>query len=254
MFVLGNGSRASSTGTGPKKLVSRIAKPSDDLKPKTKSGTSDSRITRGDNIKPPSHSAGERGPLDPYSFKLSTQDAQTLLQSADGMRRNSTPGLGDFPDKEGNQRNVAFDNKYQFNNGEKNPSDGKLDFAEQELAVNQLIFDKDEGSHVQVTDPITDDNAKNAANFIASVHTDRFNLDENEDEKDGIVAGELKPGLDTDNDNAFTKVDIALVATFDGNADEITTRDFEKAAMREKSPMSEASETLSKIEVAQPQD
>lgn len=232
----------------PKKLLSTIPKASS-----TKSVSTPNSSTSPNSVKAQSTKQAKPKTPSGTEFKLTTDDAQSLLKSADGMQPYTDQGSTwePYPQREANstQNGIAFNDRFEFQDGIKTETDEKLSFAEKNLAAEQLTWDATLGSESKSVDnPISPENAKNGQTFLSSIFWNHDNT------AGGNAAGTMRSGLDADNDNEFTKVDIAMVATYDGNAEDVTSTDFDQAAMREKSPMTEASETLSKIEVAPPQD
>ncbi len=152
-------------------------------------------------------------------FSMSRQHAENLFNSADGMQQNRNPDWAGFPQRTQNEWGVGFDQNYNFLAGEKRP-DGVLSFEEKGMAQQQLTWDSipDGGPAYNDTgvnsNPISPEGIAPAREFLGNL----FNGE-----------GQLRPGIDSDGDGQFTMKDLIALAGRDGDASNITSRDFDKA-------------------------
>lgn len=170
-------------------------------------------------------------------FRLSLQEAQTLMNSADGMQPYANADWKTFPQRSENTWGIGFSDSYEFTAGIKGQQDGVLSFEEKNLAAQQLTWDRTEGPNYHNnpsadstakagnnpnSNPISASKAKNAQNFLGQVFWSMPGVGPSEQ------PGMIRQGLDRDNDGQFTMNDVQALARLDGDPD-LTEKDFDKA-------------------------
>ncbi|MGE0201703.1 MAG: hypothetical protein AB7P76_12135 [Candidatus Melainabacteria bacterium] len=174
------------------------------------------------------------------SFSLRLDEAKKLLDSTDGMQANEVPDWVQFPQRVpdrfgGNEWGVGFAEDFTFTSAVGGPKDGALSLAEKNMALHQLAYDKLPEARswndtaVNAT-PISQEKIQQASNFLGQIF---WNNDaRNPDTKQLIHRqGDIRGGLDVVNDQQFTEADLTVIAALDGDASNVTSTDFDIAAM-----------------------
>lgn len=159
-------------------------------------------------------------------FNLSVSEAGNLVNSAYGMKPYSpSTGWGTFPERNADQWGIAFRPNLTINEDtfvkSKTPAANMPDstvginYKEKGLAAQQLTWD------MQTTnDPSLKEKLANASSFINQLFWGQIGADKE---------GQIREGLDTNNNGIFDKQDIKRIATLDGDSSNISNRDFDIA-------------------------
>jgi len=178
---------------------------------------------------------------------ISTEDAKKLIDGADGLVENSNPDWKSYPQRDAKNPkdawDVGFDKNYQLKDGKKGTkaedTDHALNFKEKQFAAEQLKYDnskmaRDYNKNGQAKNsstinknPISIDQANKAGTFLGNLF---WNEDvKSENPKLAKTKGTLKEGLDTNNDNIFSKDELNTLAARDGDASSVSQKDFDLA-------------------------
>ncbi len=161
-----------------------------------------------------------------YAFNLSLGDAKAVLKTSDGLQEN--PSAKGYPLQSQNEWGVGFDDTFEMRNSDKSPQDGALSFEEKNLASQQLAYDREDAARewndaAANPSPISVEQSRQAQNFVNSVF---YNYDQS---SIAGAKGDIREGLDRDQDGKFTNADLVQLAALDGDASTVTSRDFETA-------------------------
>lgn len=169
--------------------------------------------------------------LESTSFNLNLGQVQKIIEAGDGWIDTDGDGWGN---RTLNEWGTAFDNQLNLIAKAEGQRNGGLDFQEKKYLAVQFNYDAMEQPRGEWLDrnvngdPISRELAENADHFVESIFW-------NESNTQGLTSsatiGQMRHGLDVNSNGIFDMQDATEVAKLDGNAADLTDKDFEEAAL-----------------------